>query len=288
MWVEQYDSAAVYARKAIDLGTNKVMNETEWTDPSTGFNTPVSSWMLASQQTAEDRTVTSSIINFVSWLSSETTYGYASAGPYVMIGSDLYDKINNADFRKKCFKAPSTSPVSGTEKTLLDAAAFDALPTYASLKFRPGEGNMGDSKVGSCTAYPIMRIEEMYFIEAEAKAHINANEGKVALESFMNNYRCPGYTCKAGDPDGVIREIIAQKSIEFFGEGISFFDIKRLDYSVDRTLNKNVDDAERFKTEGRPAWMNLCISYAERINNKGIDGFQNPDYSGKYTAVLSE
>ncbi len=288
MWVEKYDSAAVYAGKAIALGKHNVMSEAEWTDPSTGFNTPVSSWMLASQQTAEDRTVTSAIINFVSWMSSETTYGYATAEPYVMIGSHLYDQINAADFRKKCFKAPSTNPVSGTEKTLLDAAAFEALPDYASLKFRPGEGNMGDSKVGSCTAWPMMRIEEMYFIDAEAKAHINATEGKKALESFMQNYRCPGYTCKASDTDGVVKEIIAQKSIEFFGEGISFFDIKRLNYSVDRTLNKNVADAERFKTEGRPAWMNMCISYAERIYNEGINGFQNPEYSGVYTAVLSE
>ncbi len=287
MWVEQYDSAAVYARKAIDLGTNKVMSETEWTDPTTGFNTVVSSWMLASQQTAEDRTVTSGILNFVSWLSNEAAYGYAAAGPNVMIGSNLYEQINNADFRKKCFKAPSTNPVSGSEK-YIDKAIFDALPTYASLKFRPGEGNTGDSKVGSCTAYPIMRVEEMYFIEAEAKAHAEPAEGKAALESFMNNYRCPGYTCKASDKDGVVKEIIAQKSIEFFGEGVSFFDIKRLDYSVDRTLNKNVDDSERFKTEGRPAWMNMCLTYSERTNNKGVDGFQNPDYSGKYTAVLSE
>ncbi len=288
MWVEDYEKAAEYAEKAIALGTNDVMTPSEWTDKNTGFNTAVSSWMLASQQSVEDRTITSGIINFVSWMSSETTYGYASAGPIVMIGSDLYSKISNDDIRKKCFKAPSTNPVSGSEITLLSPDAFEALPTYASLKFRPGEGNMADSKIGSCTDYPIMRIEEMYFIHAEAVAHTDPAKGKAELENFVKTYRCPSYSCKASDVDGVVKEIITQKSIEFFGEGISFFDIKRLNYSVDRTVNKNAVETERFKTNGRPAWMNLCISRNERINNLAIEGYENPSYSGKYTAILSE
>ncbi len=289
MWVEDYPNAALYARKAIDLGDHDVTTEAQWTDPITGFNDSeaVSSWMLGSVQSEEDNTVTSGILNFVSWLSNEATFGYAYAGPTVMIGSQLYDKINNSDFRKKCFKAPTTSPVSGSE-IYLDKETFDAMPVYASLKFRPGKGNIEDSKVGTTTDYPMMRIEEMYFIEAEAKAQINPAEGKQLLESFMAENRCPGYTCKVTDKDGVIAEIIAQKSIEFFGEGISFFDIKRLNYSVDRTLNKNVDDSERFKTQGRPAWMNMSISYAERTYNQGIEGYQNPNYSGCYTAILSE
>ncbi len=284
MWVEDYEQAAAYARKAIALGKNEPMTENECLNTATGFNTGVSSWMLYSQLTPEDRTVTSGILNWTSWMSNETSYGYSCAGPFVMIASDLYDKIPTDDFRKLWFKAPATSPLAGTEP-IVRRDLYNAMPTYSSLKFRPGEGNPDDYKVGSVTAFPLMRIEEMYFIEAEAKAHASAAEGKSLLESFVKSYRNPSYSCKANAQEDVIREIITQKSIEFFGEGISFFDIKRLDYSVDRTLSKNVDPSERFKTEGRPAWMNFCLLYTERINNKGIDGYQNPDPSGVYTPV---
>ena len=284
MWVEDYEQAATYARKAIALGQNKPMTKDECLNTSTGFNTGVSSWMLYSQLTPDDRVVTSKLLNWTSWMSNETTYGYSCAGPFVMIGSDLYDKIPTDDFRKLWFKAPATSPLAGTEP-VVRRDLYNAMPTYSSLKFRPGEGNPEDYKIASVVAFPLMRIEEMYFIEAEAKAHANAAEGKSLLESFVKSYRNPSYSCKANAREDVIREIITQKSIEFFGEGLSFFDIKRLNYSVDRTLNKNVDPSERFKTEGRPAWMNFCLLYTERINNKGLEGFQNPDPSGAYKPV---
>ncbi len=287
MWVEKYDSAAICARAAIALGDNEPMDETEWLDVNSGFNTVVDSWMLASQQSEDDDVVRTGILNWTSWMSNETNYGYAAAEPYVMIASDLYNKISNDDFRKLAFKAPKTNPLSGTEP-VLNKDVFDGLPDYASLKFRPGSGNVDDYKVGSSTAYPLMRIEEMYFIEAEATAHLDAAAGKSLIESFMNTYRYKGYTCKATSPEGVVEEIVTQKRIEFFGEGITFFDYKRLNMSVDRTLSKNWDDSERFKTNGRPAWMNLTIPYAELSNNKALDGYQNPDPSDLYKAILSE
>ena len=33
-------------------------------------------------------------------MSNEAFYGYASAGPYVMIDKSMYDRISNNDFRK--------------------------------------------------------------------------------------------------------------------------------------------------------------------------------------------
>lgn len=293
MWVEQYDSAAVYASKAINFadpatGIEYVpMDDDEMLNTATGFNTIVDSWMLASQQTAEDRTVTSGILNWTSWLSNETTYGYAVAEPYVMIASDLYDKIGAADVRKLLFKAPKTSPLSGTEPTI-SKTLYNEMPVYGSLKFRPGEGNPDNYQVGSATAYPMMRVEEMYFIMAEAVAHSNPAQGKTMLESFMKQFRNPEYTCRAASQDDIIREIVTQKSIELFGEGQSYFDIKRLNYSVDRTLAKNANTSERFKTNGRPAWMNLCLMYRERVNNPAIDGYQSPDPSGAYKAITAK
>ena len=284
MWVEDYPKAAEYARKAIDLEWYAPMTREECLNTATGFNTIVDSWMLSSQQVAETYAVNTGIICWTSWMSNETLYGYSGHGPFLMISSDLYNKITDGDFRKLLFKAPAGSPLAGTEPTI-HPGLYSRFPDYASLKFRPGNGNYSDSKTGNMTSFPLMRIEEMYFIEAEAVAHDNANRGKTLLENFMKDCRNESYTCKYRTQETIIREIIAQKSIEFFGEGQSFFDIKRLNYSVDRSLSSNFSGNEKFKTEGRPAWMNFCLMYSERINNKGLQGFQNPDPSGKYAPV---
>ena len=39
---------------------------------------------------------------------------------------------------------------------------------YATIKFRPKNGEMNDYTIGAAVDYPLMRIEEMYLIEAEA------------------------------------------------------------------------------------------------------------------------
>ena len=48
------------------------------------------------------------------------------------------------------------------------------------------------------------------------------------------------------------------------------------------TLESAGEDA-RFNTNGRPAWMNLCFPNSEEENNKGVNGFNNPDPSECYT-----
>ncbi len=287
MWLEDYASAYGAAVAAISVHEGEPMTQDEWLSTTSGFNTIVDSWMLASQVSEDDDVVISGILNWTSWMSNETSYGYAAAGPYVMIASDLYNKINNEDFRKLAFKAPDTNPLYG-EQPVISMEVYESLPTYASLKFRPGSGNTEDYKVGSAVAIPLMRIEEMWFIAAEAAAHLDPATGKSHIEEFMTNYRQASYTCKASSKEELVEEIITQKRIEFFGEGITFYDYKRLNMSVDRTLSKNWDSSENFKTNGRPAWMNLTIPYAERSNNKGLDGYENPDPSDLYVPVEVE
>lgn len=92
------------------------------------------------------------------------------------------------------------------------------MPAYASVKFRPNEGNTDDPNIGAASSYPIMRVEEMYFIEAEAVAHTNAAKGKELLETFMKTYRDPKYTCKVSSTDDVVEEIVFQKRVELWGE----------------------------------------------------------------------
>lgn len=285
MWDENYPKAAEYARKAIETGQYTPLNRDQWLSLNSGFNEPNSAWMWCFQAVKEDEVVQSGIINWTSWISNETTYGYAAAGPYNMIASGLYDKISDRDFRKLSFKAPEGTILSGQEP-VIDANLAAGLPEYASFKFRPGSGNTSDYNVGSATAVPLMRIEEMYFIEAEAITHTSPAQGKTLLENFMKTYRYPTYSCRAASEEDVVEEIFLQKRIEFWGEGISFFDYKRLNKPVIRAYEgTNFSAPCLFNTTTRPAWMNICIVSSEGTSNVAVKEYNNPDPSGCYSKV---
>ena len=284
MWLADYANARTYARKAIDASDISPMNEEACLSTTKGFN-DISKWMWGSQMMSEDDVVKTGILNWTSWMSNETTFGYSSQEPFLMIGKSLYDRIGNTDFRKKLWKAPEGSSLEG-KVSFINSDFEEKLCAYASVKFRPAEGNVDDYTVGAASAYPLMRVEEMYFIEAEAAAHSNAGEGKALLENFMKTYRDPSYVCGNGD---AVEEIVFQKRVELWGEGLTFFDVKRLNMSVTRSyLGTNFGDTRLFNTNGRPAWMNICIVQTEKNNNSALIGFENPDPSDKYTAIPAE
>lgn len=164
--------------------------------------------------TKEDDVVKSGIINWTSWMSGEAAYGYAGAGPVPMADVRFYNKISDKDFRKLSWKAPKGSALESQNEYCNPSSAVD-MAEYASLKFRPGSGNVSDYNVGSATSFPLMRIEEMYFIEAEAAAHLNASDGVSLINSFMKGYRYPSYECKVTNQDDVVEEIVFQNEWNF-------------------------------------------------------------------------
>jgi hypothetical protein len=284
MWLGDYANAKIYAHKAIDTTKSKPMTQSEWLSTSKGFN-DISKWMWGSQLVAEDDVVQTGILNWTSWMSNETSFGYSSAGPWVMMNANTYNRMDDNDFRKLAWKAPEGGALNGLNDYIdpnSDAAL--GMPAYSSLKFRPAEGNMDVSSIAAASAYPLMRVEEMYLIEAEAAAHINPAEGKELIESFMQTYRDPGYVCTPADVDGVVEEIVFQKRIELWGEGLTYFDVKRLNMSVTRGYpGTNFTEAACFNTTGRPAWMNFVIVQTEKNSNKAMMGYENPSPAGVYT-----
>ena len=283
MWVADYPKAQEYARKAIDVSGATPMTRDQWLSTTNGFNDiSVSSWLWGSQMQSEDDVVKSGILNWTSWSSNEAVFGYAAAGPVNMINVALYNKIADTDFRKLAWKAPAGSALEGQNTYCGSMGA--SLPDYASLKFRPAQGNGDVSTTGAASAYPLMRVEEMYLIEAEAVAHQNATQGRDLLNSFMQTYRDAKYNCTASSTDAVVNEVVLQKRIELWGEGLTFFDVKRLNMSVTRGYSgTNFSEERRLNTNGRPAWMNICIVQTEENNNSALIGYENPDPSDVYT-----
>lgn len=289
MWLEKYDLAEEYARKAIDNCTGHVMTQEEALNTSTGFNT-ATPWMWGVHINKES--MINNLQNYCSFFSCETTWGYSTpeAGSEIMIDRSMYERISDTDWRKLMWKAPAGSALDG-QNTYCDPAIGEALKDYSSLKFRPAAGNVSDFSAGGEMDYPLMRVEEMYFIEAEAAARQTDGVARAAslLENFMKANRDASYTCGITVQERLIEEILFQKRIELWGEGQAFFDIKRCNIPCTRsyTGSNHVPD-EAFNTTTRPAWMNWVIDYYEQVNNYDITEKNNPDPSDAYDPVPFE
>lgn len=270
-----YAKAAEYARKAIDASGCTIMTKDQWLDKTLGFNTANASWMWYLPQSAEG---ISNLVNFIAWRSSEATWGYG--GKYVFEGvtSKFYEQISSTDWRKQAFKAPDAEYASYQSLTNLTKEQFEALPAYANLKFHPAAGETASYSVGNVTDIPLMRVEEMYLIEAEATAHTNETAGRQLLQSFMAN-RDPKYSVPAAKT--LVDEIIFQKRIEFWGEGVVFYDFKRLNYGIETGYTgTNVPSDCRFVTEGIAPWWNFCIPESETQQNTVLADQNNPNPVG--------
>lgn len=105
---------------------------------------------------------------------------------------------------------------------------------YVNIKFRPNKGDYRTYAVGGATDYPIMRVEEMYFLKAEALLHTSGiAEASKALEDIIKT-RNITYSFTASSAEDFIDEYTFQKGIEFWGEGINYFDAKRLELGIHR------------------------------------------------------
>lgn len=281
MWVEQYDKAQEFARKAITAAKVAPISEGRALGIATGYNTS-SDFMWCANQNSETYAVQTGIINWTSWVSNQTTFGYtgASTSLYVVMDRNMYERISDTDWRKKQWVAPAGSALEG-QTPFMSAVDKETMPAYASVKFRPNAGDAEDYLTGAASAVPLMRVEEMYFIEAEAAEHVAAGTGIALLTDFMKQYRDPAYAYAGED---AIDEIVFQKRVELWGEGHTFFDIKRLNMSVTRGYEgTNWQDTQSLlNTNGRPAWTNYVIVKTEAANNTALVNFNNPDPSDTY------
>ena len=284
MWVEDYENAKIYARKAIDAAEDSKVypiKEAQALGVSTGYNT-ASDFMWCFAQNSETYAVQTGIMNWISWVSNQSTYGYTGEGTmlHVAIDKSMYDRISDTDWRKKQWVAPAGSALEG-KNTFIDEVDKKTIPAYGSLKFRPNAGDREDYLTGAATAIPVMRVEEMYFIEAEAAEHVTPGAGIELLKKFMTENRDASYVYSGTD---AIDEIVFQKRVELWGEGQTFFDIKRLNMSVTRGYEgTNWQDTQSLlNTNGRPAWTNYVIVKTEAASNSALVNFNNPDPSDSY------
>lgn len=294
---ECYANASKYARLAEAQGFSP-MSKDDWYK---GFNTSNSSWMFAVSISSDDMNSDTnwSWKNFTSFMSAETEFGVGSYlyGSTRQIDRQLYEAMNAADWRRDTWIAPEDAGKADRASkynTILTNANYAKLGSYTGLKFKPSSNNMKDYTVGAAVSIPLMRVEEMYFIDAEATAHVRGLAvGQKILEDFMNNYRCTAtdgnakpYSCASSDLWNFTNEVIRQKRIEFWGEGLIYFDYKRLRIGIKTNYDgSNHPKVYRFNfSNGYVApRMNLCITNSEIQYNSSI--INNPDPSGVESAA---
>lgn len=279
-----YELAKQHAEKALQLSGGAIMTEDQWTNKTTGFNTVVPAWIMSAVYSSE--TIYSNLHQHSAHLAPEALYGY---GQYTSLGvsKKVYDELSNTDFRKALIKGPETTYNDFKNSTALDEASFDLLAPYTFFKFRPGSGAQTDSTVGGAVSLPLMRNEEMYFIQMEAAYHLNGDAAaRELLIQFMAN-RDSNYNCfRTGEE--VLNEIIAQKALEHWGEGIVMYDMKRLDMGVKCGFeDTNYYVEGRHNSDGRLPWWTYCIPQGELERNEGITK-NNPDPSESLKPAGSE
>lgn len=294
-----FASAAEYARKAVSASGRTPLTQAQWEDPVNGFNSGAASnswiWGLA---TSSENTI--NIITYTAHMSSEGTWGYAPLSQ-ISASRSFYDAIPDEDFRKHSWLDPAyvADPAAGQPYDYKFAGndqdkvnflvGTDANPPavpYQNIKFRPYQGECSDYAVGNCADHPLMRVEEMMFIEMEAVAQSDLATAKGLLESFMDKRILDGsYVCEASDMDSFLEEMLFQKRVEFWGEGVLFYDYKRLGVGITRGYaGTNESAIYALNSEGRSPQWNIVVTNGEFQYNSAIGtATNNPDPSGLLT-----
>ena len=292
-----FSKAAEYARKAIVQSGKVPLTQAQWEDPVNGFNNGAASdsWIWGLTTSSEN---TINIITFTAHISSEATWGYAPLSQ-ICASKRFYDAIPERDFRKNSWLdplylenpdagLPYSYKFSGTDAdkvNFLRGTEMNppAVP-YQNIKFRPYLGECSDYAVGNCADHPLMRVEEMYFIEMEAVAHSDLGSAKILLEEFMDTRILDGsFVCEASDLNSFLDEMLFQKRVEFWGEGVVFFDYKRLGKGIQRGYpGTNEAAVYAFNSDGLSPQWNIVVTNGEFQYNAGINSStNNPDPSGK-------
>jgi starch-binding outer membrane protein, SusD/RagB family len=216
-WVK----AAQYAQQVITLGGFSLMSNTQY---QAGFNDIFNpEWIWGAFVQDDQADTFGSYFAQISY-NGNTTY---VRGTPKRINQALYNQITATDVRKKMWE-----PVPNTTNFPLPTTAFTRSP-YMSRKFSirnlPTVGDV-----------PYIRLGEVYLILAEALARIPGREtdARVALNTLAVN-RDPAYVLSTNSGTALVDEILIQRRIELWAEGHRWFDLKRLNMPLDRTVVPN-------------------------------------------------
>ncbi len=258
--------------------------------------------MWGSIITPQDDVVKTGILNWPSHLCSLTLNGYSLYVPK-SINRPLWNDIPQTDIRKDWFlRSEKVDTVINKKDTIIEVLKskliddmkidykgnlfpvnffFTQVGSWDELtnvKFHAYQNIPGNSTNSS--DWPLMRVEEMILVEAEALAMSgDVAGGKKVLEDFVKTYRNPEFKSNASSPEELQEEVWFQRRLELWGEGFSFYDLKRLKKPVTRVKlpenESSYPSAVRFNIEADNDVLLYMIPESEVNVNAGIDKAEN-------------
>lgn len=290
--MQNWSDAAADAKKAAE-GYTPLSKDAA---AAPGFNdVSASNWIWGNIVDESNDIVQSGILNFPSMMCSFTGNGYSPTYACRMINSKLWKEIPSTDVRKgwwidENLNSPIVNPKYVVHQEDEDEdgnvvkylavynqtgdEVADITEPYTNVKFGAYKNQYGN-ELNACDI-PLMRVEEMILIQAEATAMGgNVEEGKRILENFVRTYRDPSYTCNATTAEGVQDAVWFQRRIELWGEGFSFTDLLRLKKPLDRT-GANYEVSVRFKLPAESPIFLYLIPEDEENHNEALVGNNNP------------
>ncbi len=229
-----YDLALKYAKRAIEQAPDLKCQLVGGKSLLDGFNNSQNpEWIWGYTPSADQNGY---YYSFAAHWAYNTPQPGALKSFHSAVNRTLYDKLGAKDVRRKWFVCADLGdeiPAGGNPEYFKDGQGRAGwAKTGAPIKF--SQPSMGSQNMD----YVFMRLPEMYFIAAEACARVG-DEAKA--QKYLNDVmatRDPEFqTTLIGEE--LIDQIIDNKRIEFFMEGIAFYEMKRLGRIPDRTKMAN-------------------------------------------------
>ncbi len=232
---QKWADAAKYAEEAISLGSKQGIKLQSGSALLSGFNdmNTNSEWIWAYKQTDDQNKYFGSFFAYFSWNFSSSNI---RSNPK-LINKNLYESMSETDIRRNWW-----DPTIVVNKKVTDSPDFaKAYPRpsnfsrvpYNNFKFTAQDLGISNGDM------LLMRVAEMYYIAAEAYAHLGNNSQAQELLNTIMKTRDAKYVKSTNTGAALLTEILNNRRIDLWGEGFRFTDLKRLNLPLDRTTAGN-------------------------------------------------
>ena len=236
---EDWANAAKYA--ALASQGYKYMTKDQYMKE--GFSTENDEWIWSVYE-AEDQTLY--YYSFFAYIGSNSSAGSCKNTPFA-ISKELIDQIPETDVRRTMFLVPTEEEFADKNLNKTNGNAKSSSALYKRAKAQYADKMFETSQVfmymqykfqaafmpgGGC--FPLFRMAEMSFIEAEAACHTgNENKAREILNTINKVYD-PAYDCTKTGAD-LLAEVKLYRRFHLWGEGHDWFDFKRWGDTMVRT-----------------------------------------------------
>ncbi len=262
----KWSEAAADAQKAISLFSGSPFTIEDCSIPNFDDVAAAKNAMWGIIITSEDDVTKTGIANYTSMFTSlafgSTAYT-TTVNMYKRLNTRVWEQISATDVRRDWwahekiavatlkngttiygYSSPLMPNAYSTQSTIAGAVRNKMTDVnwiaynmreypHTVLKFAPTNKNLTEKE--NSVDVMLMRVEEMYYNLAEAQAMGgDLSTATTTLNDFVKKYRDPSYNKTFNSAADLQSEVYFQKRIEFFGEGISWFDMKRMNKPLDR------------------------------------------------------